>query len=166
MPNLKLLCWSLGVVTGVAAQGPPQSPRTATMFEGGRLIVGDESAPIENAAFLVENDRIVRVGRRGEVQAPGGAQRVDLTGKTVMPALVELHSHLGYWNGPANTNLVENFTRENVVDHLQRFAYHGVAAVLSVGTDRRELAYQLRDEFRKAPPPDTALYFTGGQGLS
>ena len=166
MPNLKLLCCSLIVATSVAAQGPRRSSKTVTMFEGGRVIVGDESAPIENAAFVVENDRIVRVGRRGELQPPAGAQRVDLTGKTVMPALVELHSHLGYWNGPANTNLVENFTRENVIDHLQRFAYHGVAAVLSVGTDRRELAYQLRDEFRTAPPPDTALYFTGGQGLS
>jgi imidazolonepropionase-like amidohydrolase len=166
MPNLKLLCCSLVVATSVAAQGPRQSARTVTLFEGGRLIVGDESAPIENAAFLVENDRIIRVGRGGELQPPAGAQRVDLTGKTVMPALVELHSHLGYWNGPANTNLVENFSRENVLDHLQRFAYHGVAAVLSVGTDRRELAYQIRDEFRKTPPPDTALYFTGGQGLS
>ena len=95
-----------------------------------------------------------------------GAHASTSTGKTVMPAMVELHAHLGYWNGPANTNLVENFTRENVLDYLQRFAYHGVAAAVSLGTDRRELGYDLRDEWRKSPPPNTALYFTAGQGLS
>lgn len=166
MRNLKLLGCSLAIAVGLTAQAVSQSGRTVTIFEGARLIIGDENAPIENGAFIVENDRITRIGAHGQVQAPVGAHRVDLSGKTVMPALVELHSHLGYWNGPANTNLVENFTRENVVDHLQRFAYHGIAAVLSVGTDRRELAYQLRDEFRQSPPADTALYFTGGQGLS
>jgi imidazolonepropionase-like amidohydrolase len=90
--------------------------------------------------------------------------RVDLTGKTVMPALIELHAHPGYWKG--TSNLVENYTRENIIDHLQRFAYYGVASVTVLGTDRREIAYQLRDDLRKNPLPNTALYFTTGPGLS
>ena len=49
-----------------------------TLFEGARLITGDGSAPIENSAFLVENARFTRVGRRGEMQPPAGAARVDL----------------------------------------------------------------------------------------
>ncbi|MBI4541217.1 MAG: amidohydrolase family protein [Gemmatimonadetes bacterium] len=159
-------CWLL-FAAGCSAQATDQAPQTTgtvTFFEGARLIVGDESAPIENSAFLVENDRFTRVGRKGELEAPPGAARVDLTGKTVMPALVELHAHVGYRKNMTNT--VENFTRENIIDHLERFAYHGVAAVLSLGTDRREMAYELRDELRRAPPPNTALYFTGGQGLA
>lgn len=169
MRTLKLLSCSLLFAVGLSSQAvthTPQTTRAVTLFEGARLIVGDGSAPIENSAFLVENNKFTQIGKTRELQVPAGAVRVDLTGKTVMPGLVELHAHLGYWNGPANTNLVENFTRENVLDHLRRFAYHGVAAVLSLGTDRRELAYQLRDELRKAPPGDTALYFTAGQGLS
>ena len=67
-----------------------------------------------------------------------------------MPAMVELHAHLGYWKG--TTNVVDNYTRENIIDHLQRFAYHGVAAVVSLGTDRRETAYAIRDELRADPP--------------
>ena len=55
-----------------------------TLFEGARLITGDGSAPIESSAFIVQNNRFTRVGRRGEIQAPAGATRVDLTGKTVM----------------------------------------------------------------------------------
>jgi imidazolonepropionase-like amidohydrolase len=168
MRTVKLLSYWLLVAVTCSLQAATQTPttKTVTLFEGARLIVGDESPPIENSAFLVENNKFTRVGKKGDLQAPSGATRVDLTGKTVMPALVELHAHVGYWKGPSNTNLVENFTRENILDHLQRFAYHGVAAILSLGTDRRELAYQVRDELRKAPPRDTALYFTAGQGLS
>jgi imidazolonepropionase-like amidohydrolase len=170
MGTVKLLS-SCGLLLAIGCSSPAQTQpqqtaQAATLFEGARLLIGDESLPIEESAFLVEGNRITKVGRKGELQVPAGAARVDLTGKTVMPAIVELHAHLGYWNGPANTNLVENFTRENVIDHLQRFAYHGIAAVLSLGTDRRELAYDLRDELRKSPPPDTALYFSAGQGLS
>src|SRR6185436_1446335 len=129
-----------------------QAAAPTMLFEGARLIVGDGTAAIDNSAFIVQNGRFARVGRRGELQPPAGAIRVDLSGKTVMPALVELHAHLGYWKGL--TNLVENHTRENLLDHLERFAYHGVAAVMSLGTDRRELAYALRDELRKSPPRD------------
>jgi hypothetical protein len=57
-------------------------------FEGARLIVLDTSAPIENSAFLVEGDTFTWVGKHGERQPPQGAVRVDLSGKTVMPALI------------------------------------------------------------------------------
>ena len=67
----------------VAAQAP-QATRV-TVFEGARLIVGDGSAPIEGAAFIVENNRFTQVGRKGQLQVPAGAARIDLTGKTVMP---------------------------------------------------------------------------------
>ena len=134
------------------------------LFEGARLIVGDESAPIESSAFVVENDTFTHVGRKGELQVPEGVARVDLTGKTVMPAIIEAHGHVGYRKGASFR--VENYTRENILDHLQRFAYHGVAAAMSLGTERPELGYALRDEWRAAPPPDAALFLTAGQGLA
>jgi imidazolonepropionase-like amidohydrolase len=160
LPVVVLLFVASVAASALRAQQPAAAPM---LFEGARLIVGDGAA-IENSAFIVQNGRFTRVGRRGELTPPPGATRVDLTGKTVMPALVELHAHLGYWKGL--TNLVENHTRENLIDHLERFAYHGVAAVMSLGTDRRELAYTLRDELRKSPPRDAARYFTAGPGIS
>src|SRR5438093_12094006 len=74
----------------------PTKAQTATVFEGARLITGDGSTPIEDSAFVIEGSRITAVGRRGEVRAPAGATRVDLAGKTVIPALVDAHSHIGY----------------------------------------------------------------------
>jgi imidazolonepropionase-like amidohydrolase len=65
-----------------------------TAFQGARVIVGDGRPPIENATFIVEGNRFGRIGATGDVQIPNGAARVDLTGKTVMPAIVDTHTHL------------------------------------------------------------------------
>src|SRR5215831_10318014 len=76
---------SLNGQQGTAAQ-------RATVFENARLIIGNASAPIERSAFVIQGQRIVAVGRAGDIQAPANAVRVDLTGKTVMPAIVDTHS--------------------------------------------------------------------------
>src|SRR5258708_36322128 len=117
-----------GLILPWAGPPAPQAP-TVTVFEGARLITGDGSAPIENSAFVVENDRFTQIGRRGEVPVPAGAKRVDISGKTVMPTLVDLHGHFGFQNIAAGTMSKETFTRENLIDHLQRLALHRVRAV-------------------------------------
>src|SRR5687768_16743736 len=123
-------CLALGLVASSPAES--QAPRV-TIYEGARLIAGDGSAAIENSAFVVRDNQFTQVGRRGEVQAPAGAARVDLTGKTVMPTLVDLHGHYGYQNLATGTMSKDNFTRANLIDHLQRLAYFGVGAVVGVG---------------------------------
>jgi imidazolonepropionase-like amidohydrolase len=158
-----------GVIPFVAACAapppiqPPAASGRATLFEGARLITGDEAPPIEDSGFVVQDGKFTSVGRHGEVQAPEGAARVDLTGKTVMPGIIEAHAHLGYWKDLKPS--AEHFTRENLLSDLQRFAYHGVTAVLSMGADRREIAWPLRDELRANPRPDAAMYLSAG-GLS
>jgi imidazolonepropionase-like amidohydrolase len=147
------------VVSSLAAA--PQPPGSAiTVFEGARLIAGDRRAPLEDAAFVVENGRFTRVGRKGVVQAPQGATRVDLTGKTVIPALVDAHSHIGYMKDLASGP--EHYTRENILDHLQRFAYFGVAASQAMGSDFGELPFQIRDEVHAG----AARFLTAGRGLA
>src|SRR5215469_9989100 len=101
-----------------------------TVFEGARLITGDGSAPIENSAFIVRGNLITQVGRRGELRVPAGATHVDLTGKTVMPALIDLHGHYGFQNIIEGTMSKSFFTRENLIDHLERLAYAGVGAAV------------------------------------
>ncbi len=146
-----------------APTAPPEARSNSTLFEGARLIIGDESAAIENSAFLVEGNTFTRVGRKGEVPLPDGAARVDLTGKTVMPAIVNAHAHLGYRKGASF--VAENYTRENIVDHLERFAYHGIGTVMSMGAERPE-GFALRDELRTTPRPGTARFLTAGRGLA
>src|SRR2546427_10188002 len=138
LPVLASLCLTVAASSWVASG---QSRATGvTVFEGARLITGDGRAPLENSAFIVQNDRFTRVGRRGDVQAPAGAARVDLTGKTVMPAKVDMHGHLGYENVIEGTTSKENFTRENLIDHLERYAYLGFSGVVDIaGLTEREI---------------------------
>jgi len=160
-----LILQALAATSPPGADGRPaidpilQPATTVTVFEGARLITGDGSAPIDNAAFVVDGDRVTAVGRKGSVQAPAGARRVDLTGKTVMPALVDAHVHLGYRRGTTFT--AANYTRENLVDELDRFAYFGVAAVLEAGTGRGELPFQVRADARTP-----TRYLTAGGGFA
>ena len=151
MPRLILVTGALLVISACSSTAPVSPRVNATLFEGARLIAGEEIAPIENSAFLIEGDTVTRVGRKGEVPLPDGATRVDLTGKTVMPAIINAHGHMGYRKGASFA--VENYTRENIIDHLERLAYHGVAAVMSMGAER-ELGYALRDELQGVAPPE------------
>jgi imidazolonepropionase-like amidohydrolase len=133
-----------------------------TVYEGARLIVGDGSAPIEAGAFLVEGARITSVGTAQSLQAPEGATVIDLSGTTVMPTLVDGHSHLGYTDVAAMSTSSAHYTRENLLDHLRRYAYYGIAATLSLGLDRGELPYELRAETNS----DAALLLTAGRGIA
>jgi imidazolonepropionase-like amidohydrolase len=137
---------TVGFLAGLLAA---QAPNAATVFEGARLIVGDGSAPIENSAFVVNGNRFTQVGRGGQVQVPAGARRVDLRGKTVMPAIIDTHTHLA-------TN------REMLVDQLQRKAYYGVGAAMSLGQDNTDVAFQVRAE----TIPNAALFRTAGRGIT
>ncbi|MGH9387648.1 MAG: amidohydrolase family protein, partial [Vicinamibacterales bacterium] len=100
----------------------------------------------------------------GELPVPAGADRIDLAGNTVIPALVDAHSHLGYMKGL--TSGPQNYTRDNILDHLHRFAYFGVAASQAMGTDFGEMPFQLRDEVLAGKYPDAARFLTAGRGLA
>jgi imidazolonepropionase-like amidohydrolase len=163
-----------GVFLAAIAMSPAHAQTSAgTVYEGARIITGGGSA-IENGTFVVENGRYTQVGRRGELQLPAGAARVDLSGKTVMPTMVDLHGHLGFQNIPAGTMSKETFTRENLIDHLQRLAFHGVGAVVGVGdlversdmkggrTGWGDVVLRVRDEII----PGAALFKTSGAGMA
>jgi len=151
----------LSFVFAVAAHAQ-RGTNTSTWFEGSRLIVGDGST-IENAAFLVEGEAFTWVGKQGQRQPPQGATRVDLAGKTVMPSLIDGHNHIGLINENDGSNSKANYRREVIVDVLQRYAYYGIAATLSMGLEAdQELAYELRDQVI----PNAARFLTVGKGIA
>jgi imidazolonepropionase-like amidohydrolase len=147
--NVTKLSLVLLLVTSIVASAAQQRAATATVFEGARLIVGDGRAPIENAAFVMENGRFTQVGKTGEVRVPAGAARVALTGKTVMPMIIDTHTHLSQ-------------TREALVEDLKRRAYYGVGAAMSLGQDPGDLPFQIRAEMI----PGAARFRTAGRGIT
>ena len=157
-----LLFLAVACTTGPAEQAAgdlPEPTGRAVVFEAARLIVGDGTA-IENGVFVVDGDTITAVGGAGEVQAPAEAQRVDLTGKTVIPAMIDAHAHLGYENYMTWEGV--NYTRENVIEHLNRYAFYGFSAVLSTGTDPDDLALELQREQQSGAFGGALFLFAAG----
>jgi imidazolonepropionase-like amidohydrolase len=147
MIRMRLLIPAMFAALSVAASG--QAPATVTVFEGARVIIGDGRVPIENASFVVSGARITQVGRAGDVRVPAGATRVSLAGKTVMPAIIDTHTHLSQ-------------TREMLLDDLRRRAYFGVGAALSLGQDTTNASL----EVRALTLPGHARFFTAGRGIT
>ena len=140
-----------GVLIGVlpilvAGQAPSAG---TTVFEGARIIVGDGQPPIDTGAFVVTGNRIVQVGRAGSLKVPQNATRVSLTGKTVMPAIVDTHTHLSQ-------------TRDALTEDLRRRAYYGVSAAMSLGQDAGDLPFEMRAQTL----PGAARFFTAGRGIT
>jgi len=133
-----------------------------TIYEGARLIPGDGRPAIEQSAFIVENGTFTRVGRMGDVKASTGAARVDLTGKTVMPTLIDIHTHTGFQKGP--TYRPENYGRDAILEDLNRALYFGVSTVVSEGIDPGEAAFKVREE-QATGRLGGARLFTAGRGI-
>jgi imidazolonepropionase-like amidohydrolase len=120
-----------------------------TVYQGARLITGTGGAAIENATFIVDGARFTQVGPSNAEKLPAGATRVDLAGKTVIPAIIDSHVHL-------------STTREGLLDDLQKRAYYGVAAAMSLGQDAGDLPFQIRAEVI----PGAARFYTAGRGIT
>jgi len=146
--NHFVLLVAAGLLISLSFLAMPQQAGV-TVFENARLITGDGSAAIENGAFIVDGNRITLVGRAGQIQIPSGARRVDLRGKTVMPAIVDTHTHLA-------------IDRPALVEQLRRKAYFGVGAALSLGQDTGDVAFQVRGE----TIPGAARFRTAGRGIT
>jgi imidazolonepropionase-like amidohydrolase len=149
----------LSLSTTPGAQSRPSSRTVA--YEGARLIVGDGSAPIESGVLLVQDGRIIGVGPKGSVSVPAGAARVNLAGRSVMPALVNAHVHIGY-EGYTSWS-AQNYTPRNVLDHLRREAYYGVAATQSVGSSPTDasIAFIADQQAGKFPPASRFFFMPG-----
>ena len=159
MTHRMLAVFAALLATAATAIVSSQTSNAPMLFEGARLIGGDGRPPIESSAILVEGDTIRRVGRRGEIALPRGAKRIDLTGRTVIPGLVSLHGHVGYIHG--TTFAADNYTRANIIDHLNRYLYYGIVAMMSTGTDPGDLPYALRNGQHPG-----ALFRTAGRGIA
>src|SRR5262249_49620932 len=144
MPMFHLTAAWFGLAALAAATVAQPATAQTVLFEGARLIAGDGSAALENTGILVERGTITRIARSGEITAPAGATRIDLAGKTVMPAIIATHVHPGFQSGL--TYLAENFTRETILEDLNRALYFGVSTVMSQGIERGDVMFQIRAE--------------------
>ena len=132
------------------------------VFSGFTLIDGNGGAPVANAAIIVTDGKITWTGTKAGLKVPGGAEAIDLTGKFVMPGIINLHSHLANTKGLVQD--AKNFTRENLAANLHTYATYGVTTVLSMGADQ-PLVFDFRAE-QRAGRATTTRIFTAGRGFT
>ena len=147
-PSILTAAIAAALFIWIADPAQAQAPAGGvTAFEGTRLIVGDGSV-IDNATLVVDGARIFQAGRAADVSVPAGANRVNLAGKTVMPAIIDAHVHLSP-------------TREMITRDLKRRGYFGVSAALSLGTDKYDVL-----DMRSQVIPGAARFFSAGRGIT
>jgi len=143
------------------AVAPPASD--VLVLRNFTLIDGRGGSAAADSALIATDGRITWVGPASQLQAPAGAQVQDLSGKFIMPGIINLHAHVAESDGVVQ-DPVKFFTREEVEKDLSLFARFGVTAVASLGTDQ-PLVYEIRAEQRSGRPK-MARIFTAGRGFT
>ena len=103
---------------------------------GGKLIDGTGMAPIEDAVVVIEGDRIGSVGQAGAITVPAGSEVIDVTGKTVMPGLINCHAHLCLDGSPDPVTALQ---QRSVTENVLLAAKHAEAALRAGITTVRDL---------------------------
>lgn len=149
-----LLASALLVVVslGVRGQTEPVWLRNVTVIDG------TGKAPQSNMHVIMKGGKIISISKQ---QGSSSFRIIDMSGKTIMPLLTNVHAHLGMSKG--TTVAPENFSREQIIKELERYQSYGVGTVVSMGTDK-ELIFALRDESRSGNLPGASFY-TAGYGF-
>jgi imidazolonepropionase-like amidohydrolase len=145
----------------LAAMLPAASPRgqqpSVTALVGARVIDGTGGPPLENATIVVSGDSIQAIGPSAKVQVPGGASRVDVAGKTIIPGLINAHGHLSAGDEKLPIH-------DRIIAQLRVYADYGVTTVHSLGDDAAATV-KVRDD-RRDYSRDGARLFASGPSLT
>src|SRR5882762_9887374 len=155
----------LGMVLATLAACPrvgAQAKSPQIVLKGALLIDGTGKPAVENSVLVIEGDHVVAAGKTGTVSIPKDAAIQDVSGKTIMPALINLHGHLGLSSNGADS-AAGHYTQENVVKQLNKYLSYGVGTVASFGQDE-DAIYSVRDA-QHAGTVGGARVYTAGHGF-
>lgn len=121
----------------------PSLSAQITVFKHADVIDGSGGAILRNATLIVGQGKIRSVSDRLNTRTPKYAAVIDLSGKTIIPGIINLHGHVGMTRGMRQH--IDNYTYENVKKDLQKYAHYGVTTTTSMGADL-DLIVRIRDE--------------------
>jgi imidazolonepropionase-like amidohydrolase len=156
----RVLCAAFAIAGASAAIA---QPRVDLALIGGTIITVDGRDTLAQA-IAVGGGEIVAVGTSAEIKARAGAgtRVIDLAGKVVMPTLISTHVHPGFQKG--TTYVAANYTRDTVMNDLERALYFGVSVVQSQGIERGDVLYRIRAE-QAAGTLGGARLLVAGRGI-
>jgi imidazolonepropionase-like amidohydrolase len=137
-----------------------------SLLTAARLLDGVQLAPLEDAGLLLDGERIARLGPRDEVRTPDGAavQRVDYGDATLLPGLVDAHTHLV---APGDGTLGDDIAREDddilllqAARNARTLLHSGVTTLRENGAKGR-VAFSLREGIRRKLAPGPRMVICG-----
>ncbi|MGE3275075.1 MAG: amidohydrolase family protein [Vicinamibacterales bacterium] len=174
----------------VVVELPRDRPDGSVLLRGARVITmrGDEI--INNGDVLVTGNRIAGVGRRGSLSVPAGARTINVSGKTIMPGFVDVHSHMWaprgvhqtqVWQYYANLAYGVTTTRDPQTSTPDVFAYAdmveagmiagprvlatGPGVFSDSGIETREDAFNFIKRYKEAYRTNTIKQYVAGDRL-
>ena len=176
--------------TDVVVELPRARAKGSVLLSGARIITmkGDEVLP--SGDVLVTDNRIVGVGKKGSLRAPAGTRTINVAGKTIMPGLVDAHSHMWaprglhqteVWQYLANLAYGVTTTRDPQTSTPDVFAYAdmvdagmmpgprvyatGPGVFSGSGIDSREAAFNFIKRYRDAYRTNTIKQYVAGDRI-
>jgi len=116
-------------------------PETDYLLKPARVFDGESAQVHDNWAVLVHGDKIVRVGPANDITPPAGAKVINLPGLTLMPGLIEAHSHIllhPYSETPWNDQVARESLSLRVAratNHLRNTLQAGFTTIRDLGTE-------------------------------
>jgi imidazolonepropionase-like amidohydrolase len=131
---------SLADVAALAPQSPPPQPGAGvTAIRAGRLVDPDTGTAAPNQIILVQGERITAVGPN--VTIPAGAAVIDLSKLTVLPGLVDTHTHMAitYKEQPENNYYYLTYVMDSTALRAIQAASNGIQLLNSGFTVVRDV---------------------------
>ncbi len=150
LSTLSLLLTAGGFLQAVYAQDD------AVVLTGARVIDGTGAAPIEQGTVVISNGRVDAVGATASMTLPADATHIDLSGKTIIPGLINAHGHL-------NADRSDSSVRDKLLSQLRVAADYGVTTVVVLGSGEGDLEETVRlgDEQESGPLDRSRVYVAG-----
>lgn len=131
---------------------------------GGTLIDGFGGKPVKNSVIIIEGEKIIAVGRIGQLEIPEGAEIISTEGMSVLPGLWDMHVHLmitghsdyTYWD----KTYPPLFEKVIMPASAHQLLMAGITSARDLGAPLKE-SIAVRDAINRGDIPGPTMYMSG-----
>ncbi|WP_375205978.1 Xaa-Pro dipeptidase [Hyphococcus sp.] len=152
------------IAAAIALTFPAAAAAETVYLTAGRMLDPESGRITEDAALLVEDGKIVRAGSASAITAPDGARTVNLGDKTILPGLIDMHTHLTGDPTKGGGYSILGYPSERfviwAVNNAEKTLMAGFTTVRNTGADGYE-TLAVRDAINEGEIPGPRMFVAG-----